>query len=118
MQITDVTVYYLEMLAPIQRTVPAPRDGLSVLHIQKPTVLYYRALYDAVGQDFHWLSRRKLSDEALAAIIGDPRDELHVLHFDDKPAGFPTPVDQPGAGAEQHQLYRRLWRTRSVDRNL
>jgi len=88
MQITDVTVYYLEMLAPIQRTVAVPRDGLSVLHIQKPTVLYYRALYDAVGQDFHWLSRRKLSDEALAAIIGDPRDELHVLHFDDKPAGF------------------------------
>ena len=88
MQIVDVTVYYLEMLAPIQRAVPVPRDGLSVLHIQKPTVPYYRALYDAVGHDFHWLSRRKLSDEALAAIIGDRRDELHVLHVDDKPAGF------------------------------
>ena len=27
-------------------------------------------------------------DEALAAIIGDPLDELHVLHVDGTPAGF------------------------------
>jgi GNAT superfamily N-acetyltransferase len=88
MQLVDVTVFYLEMLAPSQRVVPAPRDALSVRYIQSPTVPYYRALYNAVGKDFHWLSRRKLSDEALAAIIGDPRDELHVLHVDGKPAGF------------------------------
>ena len=84
----DVTVFYLEMLAPAQRFVPAPREGLSVLHIQSPTVPYYRTLYDAVGQDFHWLSRRKLSNEALAAIISDLRDEVHVLHVAGKPAGF------------------------------
>lgn len=88
MELVDVAVYYLEMLAPTQRVVAAPRDGLSVLNIRSPTVPYYRELYDAVGHDFHWLSRRKLSDEALAAIIGDPRDELHVLHVDGKPAGF------------------------------
>lgn len=29
-----------------------------------------------------------MSDEALTAIIGDPRDELHVLHVDGPPAGF------------------------------
>ena len=29
-----------------------------------------------------------MSDEALATIIGDPRDELHVLHVDGTPAGF------------------------------
>ena len=49
---------------------------------------YYRSLYNAVGKDFHWLSRRKMSDEALAAIIGDPLNELHVLHVDGTPAGF------------------------------
>jgi GNAT superfamily N-acetyltransferase len=51
-------------------------------------VPYYRSLYNAVGQDYSWLSRRKMTDEALAAILDDPRDELHVLHVDDSPAGF------------------------------
>jgi GNAT superfamily N-acetyltransferase len=45
-------------------------------------------MYDAVGKDYHWLSRRKLSDEELAAILGDPRDELHVLHVEGTPAGL------------------------------
>lgn len=84
----DVTVYYLEMLAPPRRSVPAPRDGLSVSHVQTPVVPYYRALYDAVGKAYHWLSRRKMSDEALAAILGDPRNEMHVLHVDGVTAGF------------------------------
>ena len=88
MKLVEVTVYYLEMLAPSHRSVPAPRDGLAVLHVQSPTVPYYRSLYNAVGKDFYWLSRRKMSDEALAAIIGDPRNELHVLHVDGTPAGF------------------------------
>ncbi len=84
----DVTVYYLEMLAPAHRSVPAPRSSLTVLHVPSPSVPYYRSLYDAVGKEFHWLSRRKMSDEALAAILGDPRNELHVLHVDGTPAGF------------------------------
>lgn len=88
MQLVDVTVYYLEMLAPLHRSVPAPRDDLTVQHVKSPTVPYYRSLYDAVGKDYYWLSRRKMSDEALAAIIGDPLDELHVLHVERTPAGF------------------------------
>ena len=88
MELVEVTVYYLEMLTPSHRSVPAPRDGLTVLHVQAPTVPFYRSLYDAVGKEFHWLSRRKMSDEALAAILSDPRNELHVLHVDGTPAGF------------------------------
>ncbi len=84
----EVTVYYLEMLAPSHRSIPAPRDGLTVLHVQSPAVPYYRSLYNAVGKDFYWLSRRKMSDEALAAILDNPRNELHVLHVDGSPAGF------------------------------
>lgn len=86
--LVDVTVYYLEMRAPSHRPVPAPRDGLVVLHAQAPIVPYYRFLYNTVGEDYHWLGRRKLSDDELAAIIGDPRNELHVLHVDGSPAGF------------------------------
>jgi GNAT superfamily N-acetyltransferase len=84
----EFTVFYLEMLAPSHRPVLAPREGLTVAHVPSPSVPYYRSLYDAVGRDYHWLGRRKMSDEALAAIIGDPRDELHVLHVEGNPAGF------------------------------
>ncbi len=88
MELVGVTVFHLEMLAPSHRSVPAPQEGLTVLHVSSPTVPYYRSLYDAVGKDYYWLSRRTLSDEALAAILGDPRDELHVLHVEGTPAGF------------------------------
>ncbi|NLX99643.1 MAG: GNAT family N-acetyltransferase [Rhodopirellula sp.] len=82
------TVYYLEMLSPSQRSAPPPRDGLTVLCVQSPTVPYYRFLYNAVGDDYYWLSRRKLSDAELAAAIQDPRNELYVLHVKGSPAGF------------------------------
>lgn len=88
MELVDVTVYYLEMLSPSRRSVLAPRESLSVLHVPSPTVKYYRDLYDAVGHDFHWLSRRKLSDDDLAAIIHHPLDELHVLQVGGVSAGF------------------------------
>ncbi|MDY0167616.1 MAG: GNAT family N-acetyltransferase [Thermoguttaceae bacterium] len=84
----DVTVYYLEMLAPLSQTVAAPRNCPMVLYAQKPTVPYYRFLYNTVGQEYQWFGRRKLSDVELADIIGDPRNELYVLHVDGTPAGF------------------------------
>jgi hypothetical protein len=84
----DVIVYYLEMLAPTHRSVSAPQNGLTVLHVQSPTVGYYRSIYDTVGKDYHWRSRKRLSDAALGEIIHDSRDELHVLHVNGTPAGF------------------------------
>jgi hypothetical protein len=88
MELVEVTVYYLEMLTPSHHSLPAPRDELAVVHVPSPTVPYYRALYNAVGKEFHWVTRRKMSDEALAAILGDSRNELHVLHVAGTPAGF------------------------------
>ena len=64
----DVTVFYLEMLAPSDRFVLAPRSELTVVHVQSPTVQHYRSLYNAV--------------------FTDPRNELHVLHVDGRSAGF------------------------------
>jgi GNAT superfamily N-acetyltransferase len=84
----DVKVYYLEMLSPSQRAVPPPRDGLAVIHAKKPPVAYYRFLYDAVGGDYDWTSRKKLVDAELAALLNDPRLEVHVLMVDGVPAGF------------------------------
>lgn len=88
MEMVDVTVFYLEMLSHSRRVVPAPRAGLSVLHRPAPTVEEYRALYNAVGKDYHWLSRRKISDAELATVIQNPGSELHVLHVAGVPAGF------------------------------
>jgi GNAT superfamily N-acetyltransferase len=84
----DVTVFYLEMLAPPQRVLAAPRDGLAILHARHPSVAYYRFLYHAVGSDYHWRSRGLLSDAALAAILADPGITVHVLHVDGCPAGY------------------------------
>ena len=83
-----VKTTYLQMFACPVRIVPPPREGLVIVHAKKPTVAYYRFLYDAVGRDYDWTSRKKLSDAELAAILGDPRDEVHVLMADGVPAGF------------------------------
>jgi len=83
-----LTTTYLEMFARPQRIVPAPREGLSVVHAKRPPVAYYRFLYHAVGGDYDWSSRKRLSDAELAAIIHDPKDEIHVFMVDGVPAGF------------------------------
>jgi GNAT superfamily N-acetyltransferase len=83
-----VKTTYLQMFAQPERVVPPPREGLAVIYASKPTVAYYRFLYDAVGQDYDWTSRKKLTDGEIAAIIHDPSDEVHVLMADGVPAGF------------------------------
>ena len=83
-----VKTTYLQMLAHNERVVPPPREGLTVIHAQKPSVAYYRFLYDTVGRDYDWTSRKRLSDAELAALLNDPRLEVHVLTADGAPAGF------------------------------
>ncbi len=83
-----VKTTYLQMLAHPQRVVPPPREGLTVVHAKKPPVAYYRFLYDAVGRDYDWNSRKKLADAELAVLLNDPRLEVHVLMADGVPAGF------------------------------
>ena len=87
-RLVEVTVYHLQMLVPPAQPTPASRDPLTVLAARPPSVRYYRFLYDAVGSDYHWLSRGVLSDADLAAILDDNRNEVHVLYLDGSPAGF------------------------------
>ncbi|MCA9008666.1 MAG: GNAT family N-acetyltransferase [Planctomycetaceae bacterium] len=88
MEMVETTVYSLEMRVPSNRMVPAPREGLSVVHLTTATVEFYRPLYNAVGKKYRWLSRRKMTDEQLAALLCEPKNELHVLYVDRTPAGF------------------------------
>lgn len=83
-----VKTTFLQMLAPSRETAKPPRDGLSIIHAKAPTVAYYRFLYGTVGKDWDWTSRKKLSDAGLAAILHDPRNEVHALLVDGVPAGF------------------------------
>src|SRR5262249_8838780 len=57
-----VKTTYLQMFAHPERVVPPPREGLAVVQAKKPTVAYYSFLYDGVGRDYDWTSRKKLSD--------------------------------------------------------
>jgi GNAT superfamily N-acetyltransferase len=82
-------VTYLEMHAPPEReAVAAPRDDLTVVHARRPTVGYYRWLYNSVGAPWLWVDRRQMSDAELVAIIQHPDVDVHVLHVGGVPAGY------------------------------
>lgn len=84
-----VTVTYLQMTSPDRcPVVPAWAEGTAIRRAERPTVSFYRYLYDAVGADWSWYERRRLSDEALAAIIHDDAVEIYVLFVRGVPAGY------------------------------
>lgn len=83
------TVTFLEMLAPPRRPPPpAPARPLALLRANKPTVSFYRYLYNTVGEPWLWHERRALDDLGLAAIIQDARVDIFVLYADGVPAGY------------------------------
>lgn len=84
-----VTVTYLEMTSPDQRvSAPGRAEPTAILRAHRPTISFYRYLYDTVGADWNWFMRRRLSDEALAAILHDDRVEVFVLYVRGTPAGY------------------------------
>ena len=93
-----VTVTYLEMTSPEQRAaVPAwPVPG-TIVRAERPTISFYRWLYDTIGADWDWYARSRLSDDALAAIIHDDAVEVHVLYVRGVPAGY-AELDRRVAG--------------------
>ncbi len=86
----DIVVTCLEMLKPPTRpTVPVPPVGkIALLRAERPTVSYYRYLYNTVGERWLWWERRQLTDAELERIIHDPLVEIYVLHVDGVPAGY------------------------------
>jgi GNAT superfamily N-acetyltransferase len=85
----ESTVTYLEMCSRPQRPLfPAPRPGLSIVQAVRPTVSFYRYLYNTVGDLWLWWERRRLRDEQLAAIVQNPKVEVHVLYVEGVPAGY------------------------------
>jgi GNAT superfamily N-acetyltransferase len=85
----ETLVTFLEMTEPPRRApLPPPSAGIEVRRALRPTVSFYRYLYDAIGKDWTWYERKLLGDAELAAIIHDPGVEVNVLWFDGVPAGL------------------------------
>lgn len=83
------TITYLEMTesSGIPHVAP-PSVRHAVMRAAKPPIHYYRYLYDAVGQPWQWIDRKRLSDGQLASIIHDPAVEIYIAYVDGVPAGF------------------------------
>jgi len=88
MKTIPVTVTYLQMFAPMGPDVPPPVASAEIVRAEKPTIEFYRFLYDAVGRDWKWIDRQLMSDDDLGQIVHDDRVEVYVLHVDGKPAGY------------------------------
>ena len=94
----DVTIHYLEMWSrPHATPRDAPRADVAVVRAERPTVAFYRYLYDRVGEPWLWYERRVMSDERLAAIVQDPAVEVQVLHAGGEPAGY-AELDRRASG--------------------
>ncbi len=68
--------------------VPRPVGHFALMAAVSPPLHYYRYLYEAVGRDYAWVDRLRLSDEELAAIIHDEAVEIYVMYADGAPAGY------------------------------
>ena len=86
----DCVVTFLEMTErPVLPAIHPPRDlRVALLRAERPTLAFYRFLYDRVGGDWLWWERRALGDEALAEILHDEQVEIYVLYVAGVPAGY------------------------------
>jgi GNAT superfamily N-acetyltransferase len=82
-------VTHLEMTEPpAPGASPPARNDVFLFRAVRPTVSFYRYLYNTIGEPWLWGDRRKLDDRALAAIVQDPAVEVYVLYVLGVPAGY------------------------------
>lgn len=82
------TVTYLEIFEkPVLAESFLPEE-LTIVQAINPTVKFYRFLYDAVGADWNWTDRKRLSDDELAAEIQNEKVDVFVLYDNGVPAGY------------------------------
>lgn len=87
----EVTITYLEMTEQKTTAFQAPHlsgHRLGLLMAERPTLSFYRYLYNTVGRDWLWYERRRMSDEAVREIIENDLVEMFVLYAEGVPAGF------------------------------
>jgi GNAT superfamily N-acetyltransferase len=71
-------VTHLEMTRP-PAPAPAEAGGLTLRRMAAPGAGPYRTLFRAVGAPWLWRSRLAMADDALAAVLRDPRVEVFAV---------------------------------------
>jgi GNAT superfamily N-acetyltransferase len=85
----DVTITYLEQATrPLYRQTPRPPGKTAFLRVEKPSVRFYRYLYDAVGRPWRWQTRRDKTDEELTTLIHAAGVSHFALLRDGEPIGM------------------------------
>ncbi len=85
----EVTITYLEQSSrPNLPRPPTPKRKTALMRVEDPPIHFYRYLYDLVGAPWNWISRRKMNDEDLAALIHDPDVYFYVLYVNGAPGGM------------------------------
>ncbi len=83
-----VTVTFLRQdQRPVFGATGLPEDTRLSL-VQKPTVAFYRFLYNTVGADYVWWLRRTVPDRELGDLLATPGIWLHVLYRGEETLGF------------------------------
>ncbi len=84
------TITRLEMTERPGRPASHPPHGsqVALLRARRPTVAFYRFLYNGVGADWLWYERRAMDDTDLAAIVQNDAVEVYVLYLEGVPAGY------------------------------
>ena len=86
--ITSVITSLEMRTRPSSPTPTLPAEKIAILRAEKPTISFYRYLYNTIGDDWLWWERRVMDDETLSAIIHHPRIEIFILYVRGVPAGF------------------------------
>jgi GNAT superfamily N-acetyltransferase len=83
-----VTVTFLRQDAkPSRIASPFPPD-VRLVRLPRPSVAFYRYLYDTVGGRYVWWLRRAMPDHQLAELLAAPGVSVYVLYRNEEPAGF------------------------------
>jgi GNAT superfamily N-acetyltransferase len=79
----------LEMHAlPVFRSDPPTEAGFGLRRIQQPDLIWFRALFRRVGENYLWFSRLHMRDEDLTAELLDPGMETYALTRDGEDLGL------------------------------
>ncbi len=83
-----VEVTFLRLEPGVAVQAPALPAGDALVRASRPSVGFYRYLYDTVGQSYCWWLRRAAPDVEIAALLADPATVIYVLYRNGEPAGF------------------------------
>jgi len=80
-------VTHLEMTE-LPAVPPDPAGAFTLRHVEAPALDWYRGLYRRVGEEWLWLSRVRMPDAELAAIIHSSLVEVYALEHEGRDEGL------------------------------